>query len=97
MGNPFNIAQYAALNHMVAQVVGMEPLELCWAAVDCHVYNNHLDALKDQVKLTPLDHCIPRLKLNPKITDIDAFTIDDIEVIDYEHYQALTDRMPVAV
>lgn len=97
LGNPFNIAQYAALNHMVAQVVGMEPLELCWAAVDAHVYNNHLDALKDQVKLTPLDHCIPRLKLNPTITDIDAFTIDDIEVIDYEHYQALTDRMPVAV
>lgn len=97
LGQPFNVAQYAALNHMVAQVVGMEPLELCWTAVDAHVYNNHLDALKDQVQLTPLDHCIPRLKLNPKITDIDAFTIDDIEVIDYEHYKALTDRMPVAV
>lgn len=97
LGQPFNVAQYAALNHMVAQVVGMEPLELCWTAVDAHVYNNHLEALKDQVQLTPLDHCIPRLKLNPKITDIDAFTIDDIEVIDYEHYKALTDRMPVAV
>lgn len=96
LGQPFNVAQYATLTHMVAQVAGMEALELVWAAVDAHVYTNHVEAINHQLTLESKD-CIPRLKMNPAVTDIDGFTIKDIEIIDYESHPALTKSMPVAV
>jgi Thymidylate synthase len=96
LGQPFNVAQYATLTHMVAQCVGMEALELVWAAVDAHVYSNHVQALEHQLTLESKD-CIPRLKLNPNVTSIDGFKISDIQIIDYDSHPALTKEMPVAV
>jgi thymidylate synthase len=96
LGQPFNVAQYATLTHMVAQCVDMEPLELVWAAVDAHVYTNHVAAIEHQLTLESKD-CIPRLKLNPEVKSIDGFKISDIEIIDYDSHPALTKEMPVAV
>ncbi|MNB61096.1 Thymidylate synthase [compost metagenome] len=96
LGQPFNVAQYATLTHMVAQCVGMEALELVWAAVDAHVYSNHVKALEHQLTLQSKD-CIPRLKLNPKVTEIDGFKISDISIHDYDSHPSLTKEMPVAV
>jgi thymidylate synthase len=96
LGQPFNVAQYASLTHMVAQCVEMEPLELAWAAVDAHVYSNHVDALKEQLDIPSIE-CIPRIRLNQNITDIDQFTINDITVIDYESHASMSSKMPVAV
>jgi thymidylate synthase len=90
------VAQYATLTHMIAQCVDMAPLELVWAAVDAHVYTNHVQALEHQLTLESKD-CIPRLKLNPEIKSIDGFKISDLEIIDYDSHPALTKDMPVAV
>ncbi|MNI51441.1 Thymidylate synthase [compost metagenome] len=96
LGQPFNVAQYATLTHMVAQCVGMAPLELVWTAVDAHVYTNHVDALNKQLNQSSLD-CIPRIKLAKGITEIDDFDISKIVIHDYESHEALTKSMPVAV
>jgi len=96
LGQPFNVAQYAALTHMVAQVTDMEALELVWTAVDAHVYANHVDALRHQLTLDSKS-CIPRLGLNPDIKELDDFTIEDIEIIDYQSHEPLTSQMPPAV
>ena len=96
LGQPFNVAQYATLTHMVAQCVGMEALELVWAAVDAHVYANHVKALEHQLTLESKE-CIPRLILNPAIKEIDGFKISDLTIHDYDSHPALTKDMPVAV
>lgn len=96
LGQPFNVAQYATLTHMVAQCVDMAPLELVWAAVDAHVYTNHVKALEHQLTLQSKE-CIPRLKLNPAIKEIDGFKISDLTIHDYDSHPALTKDMPVAV
>ena len=85
LGQPFNVAQYASLTHMIAQCVGMEPLELIWNAVDAHVYANHVAPLQEQLEREP-KRCIPRIKLNPERKEIDDFTIGDITIVDYESH-----------
>lgn len=96
LGQPFNVAQYASLTHMVAQCVEMEPMELAWTAVDAHIYSNHVEALEEQLDISSIE-CIPRIRLNPKVMHIDGFTIDDITVIDYESHAPMHSKMPVAV
>ena len=80
----FNIAQYALLTHMVAQVCGMLPLEYIQTWGDFHIYTNQVDAAMELVKREPMRH--PELMLNPNIMDIDAFTHDDIYLDGYEHH-----------
>lgn len=92
LGMPFNITQYAALTHMVAQVVGMEPGELVWAAVDAHVYNDHVAGLTEQLQRGSTD-CIPRLKLDKRVTNIDDFDITKMEVVDYVSQPPLINKM----
>lgn len=96
LGQPFNVAQYASLTHMIAQCVKMEPLELIWNAVDAHVYANHVAALQEQLEREP-KHCIPRIKLNSKRKEIDDFTIGDITIIDYESHPSMATKMPPAI
>lgn len=92
LGMPFNVSQYAALTHMVAQVVGMEPGELVWAAVDAHVYNDHVAGLTEQLGRESI-HCVPRIKLDKSVKSIDDFDGSKIEIIDYDSQPPLENKM----
>ena len=93
LGVPFNIASYALLTMMVAQVVGYEPGDFIWTGGDCHLYANHLEQAKLQLTRDP--HPLPKMKLNLGVSDLFAFTIDDFELTGYEHHPAI--KAPVAV
>ena len=93
LGVPFNIASYALLTHMMAQVCGLKPGVFVHTLGDAHLYNNHLDQARLQITREPLP--LPTLKLNPSITDIDEFTYEDIEVIGYEHHPHI--KAPISV
>ena len=92
LGVPFNIASYALLVHMVAQQVDLEVGELVWTGGDCHVYDNHVDQVREQLSRTPYPS--PTLRLR-KASAIDAYTWDDVEIVDYRHHPAIA--APVAV
>ncbi len=81
LGVPFNIASYALLNHMVAQVCGLEPGDFVWTGGDCHLYVNHLEQARTQLAREPRP--LPSLKMNPTVTDIFAFRFEDFEIADY--------------
>jgi thymidylate synthase len=87
LGVPFNIASYALLTHMLAQVCDLDVGEFVHVIGDAHIYNNQVDGVKEQLKRVPKAH--PRLWLNKDITDISRFTMDDIELLDYEHHPAI--------
>lgn len=80
-GKPFNIASYALLVHMVAQVVNLKPGEFVHTLGDAHLYNNHFDQARLQLQRTP--RALPTLHLNAAITDLFAFNFDDIKLLDY--------------
>lgn len=82
LGVPFNIASYAMLTMMLAQVCGYKPGEFVHTFGDAHIYNNHFDAVKKQLAREPKD--FPQLKINPAVTSIDKFTFDDFELVGYE-------------
>ena len=84
LGVPFNISSYSILTLMIAQVCGLQPGEFVWSGGDCHLYLNHLEQAKLQIERKPMD--LPKLRLNPKISDIDEFSYEDIEIIDYIHH-----------
>lgn len=87
LGVPFNIASYALLTQMVAQVCGLGIGEFIWTGGDCHLYNNHLEQAELQLSRSP--YALPTLKLNPAITDIFGFSLDDIELINYQHHAGI--------
>jgi thymidylate synthase len=87
LGIPFNIASYALLTHMLAQVCDLDVGEFVHVIGDAHIYNDQVDGVKEQLTRTPKSH--PRLWLNKDITDITRFTMDDIELLDYEHHPAI--------
>lgn len=82
LGVPFNIASYALLTMMVAQVTNMVPGEFIWTGGDCHLYSNHLEQADLQLTRDPL--ALPHMKLNPAVKDIFGFTIDDFTLIGYD-------------
>jgi thymidylate synthase len=84
LGVPFNIASYALLTHMVAQVTGHIARDFVWTGGDVHIYHNHFDQVTELLAREPKE--LPRLSLNEAIKDIDAFTPDDIRVLGYEHH-----------
>jgi thymidylate synthase len=81
LGVPMNIASYAALTHMIAQCAGMEVRDFIHDLGDAHIYVNHIDALRGQLtrRISPM----PRLELNPKRTELDQFTYNDVKVTGY--------------
>jgi thymidylate synthase len=81
LGVPFNIASYALLTCMVAQVCDLKPGEFVHTFGDLHLYDNHLDQAREQLSRTPRP--LPRLVLNPKIRELADFTFDDISLLDY--------------
>lgn len=93
LGVPFNIASYALLTHMVAQVCDLEVGDFVHTFGDAHIYLNHVDLVKRQLTRKP--HPLPTLWLNPEIKDIDDFKPEDIEVQNYTHDSAII--APIAV
>ena len=93
LGVPFNIASYALLTRMVAQVAGLQPGELIHTLGDAHVYANHVEPLREQLRRQPRP--FPTLRLNPAKTDIDAFTFDDFTLLDYECHPKIEMQMAV--
>lgn len=87
LGVPFNIASYALLTTMVAQVCNLVPGEFIHTFGDVHIYDNHLEQVKLQLSRTPKD--LPKLKLNPKITSIFDFKYEDFELIGYDPHPAI--------
>lgn len=87
LGVPFNIASYALLTQMVAQVCNLEVGEFIWTGGDCHIYNNHIDQVKLQLSRDILPP--PTLELNPDIDDIFAFEFSDIALENYESHPAI--------
>jgi thymidylate synthase len=82
LGVPFNIASYALLTLMVAQVCGLRPGEFIWTGGDCHLYLNHLEQAR--LQLTRAPRPLPRMTLNPAISDIFAFRYTDFTLSDYD-------------
>jgi thymidylate synthase len=93
LGVPFNIASYALLTHMVAQVSGLAVGDFVHTLGDAHLYTNHVEQARTQLARAPRP--LPRLRLNPAVDDLFAFTFDDIEIVDYAPHPAI--RAPVAV
>ncbi len=93
LGVPFNIASYALLTLMVAQVTGLQPGEFIHTLGDAHLYSNHLEQVELQLSREP--HPLPQMKLNPAVTDLFAFTYDDFELVDYAHHPLI--KAPIAV
>ncbi|MEO0399725.1 MAG: thymidylate synthase [Pseudomonadota bacterium] len=93
LGVPFNIASYALLTAMVAQATGLKPGDFVHTLGDAHLYHNHFDQAREQLKRTP--GARPRLELNPDVTDLFTFRYDDIQFKDYVAEPTI--KAPIAV
>jgi thymidylate synthase len=93
LGVPFNIASYALLTLMIAQVCGLQPGEFVHTFGDVHIYNNHLEQV--QLQLTRKPFPLPVMKLNPEVKNIFGFQYEDFTLENYQHHPAI--KAPVAV
>ena len=87
LGMPFNIASYSLLVHMLAHLVGATPGTLNMVLGDTHIYKDHFDAVKEQLKREPLD--LPKLIIKRQVTDIDDFKMDDFELVEYNPHSPI--------
>ena len=82
LGVPFNIASYALLTLMVAQVCGLQPGDFVWTGGDCHLYSNHLEQADLQLAREP--GALPVMRINPEVTDLFAFRFEDFTLENYD-------------
>src|SRR6185436_3644439 len=93
LGVPFNIASYALLTMMVAQVCGLQPADFVHTFGDAHLYLNHLE--QAQLQLTREPRSLPAMKLNPAVKNIHDFRFEDFELVGYDPHPAI--KAPIAV
>jgi thymidylate synthase len=92
LGVPFNIASYALLTMMIAQQTGLEPGDFVWTGGDTHIYDNHVEQVREQLSRDPFP--LPTVRIRKAASIVD-YTLDDFEVVDYQHHPAI--RGAVAV
>ena len=93
LGVPFNIASYALLLHMVAQVTGLEPGTFVHTLGDAHIYSNHKEQI--ELQLTREPRKLPRLKINPDVKNIFDFKFEDFEIVDYDPHPTIKGKVSV--
>lgn len=93
LGVPFNIASYALLTHMMAQVCGLDPGEFIHTFGDVHLYKNHIEQAKEQLSRQP--YTLPEIRINPEVHSIDDFNYADFEIVGYRSHPHI--KAPVAV
>ena len=93
LGVPFNIASYALLTMMVAQVCGYEPGEFVHTLGDTHIYHNHFEQVREQLSHTP--YPLPQMKINPAVKDINDFKYEDFELVNYQSYDTIKAKVAV--
>jgi len=93
LGVPFNIASYALLTHMMAQACGLQVGDFVHTFGDAHLYSNHIEQADEQLSRSPL--ALPALTLNPGVSDLFAFTYDDIEITGYESHPHIKAQVAV--
>lgn len=93
LGVPFNIASYALLTMMVAQVCGYEPGEFVHTLGDTHIYHNHFEQVKEQLSHKP--YPLPQMKINPNVKNIDDFKYEDFELLNYQSYDTIKAKVAV--
>ncbi len=93
LGVPFNIASYALLTMMVAQVCGLQPGEFIHTLGDAHIYLNHLDQVRTQLEREPRK--LPVMKINPEVTDIFKFRYEDFTLEDYDPWPAIRGEVSI--
>jgi thymidylate synthase len=87
LGNPYNIAQYAALTHVIAQLTSHLPGDLVVTIGDAHIYSNHVEQVK--LQLTRKFYKLPTLEVNPKLSSIDDLCYEDFQLHNYESHPAI--------
>ena len=93
LGVPFNIASYALLTMMIAQVCGYELGEFIHTLGDTHIYHNHFDQVREQLSRTPYE--LPQMRINPEVKDINDFKYEDFELVNYKSYEAIKGQVAV--
>ena len=93
LGVPFNIASYALLTMMIAQVCGLEPGEFVHTLGDTHIYHNHFDQVREQLSRQP--YPLPQMKINPFVKTIDEFKFEDFELVGYQCHDTIKAKVAV--